>query len=390
MKILIFSHQLEIGGNLNAIELAAALRDIHGHEVVFFATPGPFSKHVEEKRLRFLPAPASTFHPSPARMRALRQVVRHERPDLLHAWEWYQCLDAYYVEHLLMRVPMSVTGMLMSVSRLLPKALPTTFGTPELVDRAIAAGRRHVRLLLPPVDVNLNAPGVVDPLPFREQYGIAQDDLTLVTVSRLSTANDIKAESLFRTVDAVATLGRELPLRLVIVGEGNIRAELERLVARTNATLGRSAVVLTGALLDPRPACAAADIVVGMGGSALRGMAFGKPVVVVGAKGFSAPFTPETAESFYYKGMYGIGDGSSDNARLVRDIRGLAEYPDQLSALGEFSRQFVLKHFALEKVSAGFAEFCHFAVANQPRSHVAAVDAFRTAAVWARERRWSE
>ena len=119
-------------------------------------------------------------------------------------------------------------------------------------------------------------------------------------------------------------------------------------------------------------------------------MAFGKPVVIVGAKGFSAPFTPETAESFYYKGIYGVGDGRPGNARLVEDIRGLAEHPEKLPALGEFSRQFVVQHFALEKVSAKFAEFCHFAIGNQPRPLVAAADGLRTAAVWARERRWHE
>lgn len=391
MKILIFSHQLEFGGGLvNAIELAAALRDLHGQEVVFFATSGPMAKLVEEKGLRFFPAPAAQFHPSLARMRALREVVRRERPDLLHVWEYYQCLDAYYVEHLLMRIPMAVTGMMMTINRILPKMLPTTFGTPELVDRASAAGRRRVKLLLPPVDVHLNAPNIVDPEPFREQYGIQLGDITLVTVSRLSSLDDIKFESLSRTIDAVGMLGRELPLRFVIVGDGEVRTELERLAKNTNAKLGRAAVVLTGALIDPRPAYAAADIVVGMGGSALRGMAFGKPVIIVGARGFSAPFTPETSKSFYYKGMYGVGDDGTDNARLVGDIRELAEHPDQLQALGEFSRQFVLNHFSLEKVSAGFAEFCHFAVANQPRFHIAAADGLRTAAVWARERRFWE
>jgi glycosyltransferase involved in cell wall biosynthesis len=390
MKILVFCHQLEIGGTLNCIELAAALRDIHGHEIVFFATPGPNLKYVEERGLSFLPAPATQFHPSPARMRALREVVRRERPDLIYVWEYYQCLEAYYSEHLLMRVPMIVTSMMMNVTRLLPKALPTTFGTPELVNRAKTAGHQHVKLLFPPVDVNLNAPGAVDPTPFREQYGIQQGDITIVTVSRLSSSDDIKFESLCRTIDAVGILARDLPLRFMIVGDGEVRSRLEHLAEKINTNLGRSAVVLAGAIIDPRSAYAAADIVVGMGGSALRGMAFGKPVVIVGAKGFSTPFTPETAESFLYKGMYGIGDGSSDNARLVRDIRGLAEHPDQLPALGEFSRQFVLNNFALEKVTAGFAEFCHFAIANQPRPQVAAVDGLRTAAVWLRERRWWE
>ena len=387
MKILVFVHQLEVGGTqMNSIELAAALRDLHGHDVVLFATPGPMVKLAEEKGLRFLPAPNAHIHPSPARMRALRDVVRRERPDLLHVWDWWQCLDAYYSVHLLMRVPMVVTDMCMCLTHLLPKALPTTFGTPELVDQARAAGRRRLKLLLPPVDIHLNAPNAVDPQPFRERYGIKDSDITLVTVSRF--ASWMKAESLRRTVEVVRTLGRDLPLRLVLVGDGLSRVELERLAHKTNTELRRDAVVLTGELLDPRPAYASADIFVGMGGSALRGMAFGKPVVIVGEQGFSAPFTPETAKSFYYKGIYGRGDGNPANTRLLADIRGIAEDPDRRATLGEFSRQFVLQHFSLEQVSSLLAEFCREAVADVPRFHVSVADGLRTAAVYLRERRF--
>jgi glycosyltransferase involved in cell wall biosynthesis len=380
MKILVFADRLDVGGTqVNAIELTAALRDLHGHEVVLFATPGPMLKLAEEKGLRFLPAPDAHVHPSLPRMYALRDAVRRERPDLIHVWDWTQLLDAYYVAHILMRVPIVVTVMSMAVPRLLPKALPTTLGTPELLDQARAAGRRRLELVLPPVDVHHNAPDSVDAQPFRKRYNIKVSDLTLVTVSRL--VDWMKAESLRRTVDVVRTLGRDLPLRFVIVGDGTSRAELERLACSTNVELGREAVVLTGALIDPRPAYAAADIVVGMGGSALRGMAFAKPVVVVGEHGFSAPLTPATAESIYYKGIYGMGDGSLSNARLVADIRGLAERPDQLPALGQLSRQFVLKNFTLETVSALLEKFCRAAVAEVPRLDVAVADGLRTAAV---------
>jgi glycosyltransferase involved in cell wall biosynthesis len=198
----------------------------------------------------------------------------------------------------------------------------------------------------------------------------------------------MKGESLSRTVDVVRTLGRDLPLRFVIVGDGTARARLEQLATEVNSALGRPAVVLTGPLVDPRPAYAAADIVVGMGGSALRGMSFGKPVVIVGEESFSAPLTPETAESFYYKGIYGQGDGSASNERLLADIRGLAERPDRLRGLGEFSRQFVLQHFSLETVSGRLAEFCRGAVAAKPRLQVAVADGIRTAAVYLRERRF--
>ena len=73
--------------------------------------------------------------------------------------------------------------------------------------------------------------------------------------------------------------------------------------------------MLIGAMVDPRPAYAAADVVVGMGGSALRGMAFAKPVIVVGEKNFAEVFDQDTAQGFYDRGIYGLGDGSRATSR---------------------------------------------------------------------------
>jgi glycosyltransferase involved in cell wall biosynthesis len=148
-------------------------------------------------------------------------------------------------------------------------------------------------------------------------------------------------------------------------------------------------VVLAGPLLDPRPAYAAADIVVAMGGSALRAMAFAKPVVVIGERGFAAPFTPDTADDFHHRGMYGIGDGSPGNAQLVAAIREVAERPGGLRALGEFSRDFVARHHSLEVIGARLEAFLRSAAAEKPRLHVAAADGLRTAAIWLRERRFN-
>jgi glycosyltransferase involved in cell wall biosynthesis len=385
--MLVFGHWLEVGGTqVNAIELSAALRDLYGHDVTYFATPGPMLDVVREHGLRFLPAPEAKVHPSPARMSELGRILRRERFDVVHAWDWWQCLDAYYVT-LAVGIPLAVTDMSMFLQRVLPKTLPTTFGTPELVDQARASGRHRVELLLPPVDIRRNAPAVVDPRAFRHRHGIADHEILLVAVSRLSTS--MKAESLRRTIDVVRTLGRDIPLRLVIVGEGNGRAELEALAARADRELGRPAVALAGALLDPRPAYAAADLVVGMGGSSLRAMAFGKPTVVVGERGYSLPFGPETAKAIHYHGMYGLGDGDPGNERLAAQIRELAEHPERLPALGEFSRQFVVKHHALETVCARLDAFLGVAASEPPRLAVSAADGLRTAVVWLRERRFS-
>jgi glycosyltransferase involved in cell wall biosynthesis len=381
VKILVFAHKMEVGGSqTNTIELTAALRDVHGHDVVLFATPGPMVEVAQDRGLHFIPAPCRTSIPSLPMMRALREVVRSERPDLVHVWEWWQCIDAFYTLHLMEQVPMLVSYMLSDeLTRFLPKTPLTTFGTPEFVDRAKAAGRRRARLLVPPVDLNLNKPDVVDPRPFRERYSIESNDLVLVTVSRLAAF--LKGESLRRTIDAVRVLGRDLPLRLIIVGDGDARKALERLAAEANREIGRRAVIFTGELLDPRSAYATADIVVGMGGSALRGMAFGRPVIIVGEQGFSSPLTPETADSLYYYGMYGIGDGNPSNTRLINQIRSLTESRDTLPGLGIFSRRFVTAHFSLESVCAQLEKYCQAAVVERQRPLVAVADGLRSAAL---------
>lgn len=387
LKVIVYAHRLEVGGTqTNAIELAAAVRDKHGWEVVLFAQPGPMEELVSQKGLRFVPAPDARFHPSLKRMMALRELVISEGPDLIHTWDWWQCLDAFYGVHLPMRIPMIVSDMMMDLTRIIPKGVPTTFGVPELVDRAKASGRGRAELLLPPVDVEGNAPGVGDGSGFRRKYQLAARDIVVVTVSRLS--NWMKGESLERTVRAVGQIGRDLSIRLVVVGEGGAREGLDRLAREVNSQLGRTVVAFAGALLDPRPAYAGADIVVGMGGSALRGMAFAKPVIVVGEGGFAELLSPDSADRFLYSGMYGKGTGSPSVDNLVDALESLVGSKEMRIELGNFARAFVTRHYSLETVSADLARF-YAAAAREPiplRRMVA--DGLRTAGIYLRERRF--
>ena len=387
MKILVFAHQLEIGGTqVNAIDLAASLRESHGHDVRIFASPGPLTTLVRERALDYTPAPEPRVNPSPARITALRTLVRRERPDVIQAWDWPQALDAYYGVHLPWRVPLVVSDMCMSLTRVLPMSPVTTFGTPELVDEARAAGRRRVDLLLPPVDVHQNAPGAVDGGAFRRKLGIDDSEILLVTVSRFD--KHLKSDSLLRTIEAVRRLGRDLPIRLALVGDGALRPRLCELAQWVNADFARPAVMLPGAMLDPRPAYAAADILIGMGGSALRGLAFAKPVIVVGKGSFAEPLTPSTVDRFYYRGMYGVDESSSSCEPLVAAVRGLCGSAADREQLGQFGRRFVVQHFALEVVSARLAKLCRDATEEVPAAMRSIADAARTAAVWLRERRF--
>ncbi len=387
MKVIVYAHRLEVGGTqTNAIDLAAAVRDMYGWDVLLFAQPGPMLQLVYEKGLRFVPAPDARIHPSLTRMKALRSLVKTEKPDLIHTWDWWQCLDAFYSVHLPMRIPMVASDMMMELTRILPKRIPTTFGVPELVDRARLSGRRSVEVILPPVDVAKNAPGVVNGMAFRDQYGLAEKDIAVVTVSRLS--DWMKRDSLEETIRAVGILGRELPISFLVVGEGLARQRLERLSDKVNDQLGRCAIVFTGALLDPRPAYAAADIVVGMGGSALRAMAFGKPVVVVGERGFAELFSRKSADKFLYSGVYGREVLAPNKKKLDEQLRELAFSEHLRLEVGTFSREFIIQNYSLRAVSARLAKFYEAALADEVCIQPILADGFRTAAVYLRERRF--
>jgi hypothetical protein len=127
-----------------------------------------------------------------------------------------------------------------------------------------------------------------------------------------------------------------------------MRPRLERRAEEVNRRVGRNAVVLTGELLDPRPAYAAADVILGMGGSALRAMAYAKPVIVLGEGGFSRTLDETTADSFLWQGFYGIG-GHSD---LAAQLLALLEDAVLRTRLGAFSRQLVEEKFSLSAAAA--------------------------------------
>jgi glycosyltransferase involved in cell wall biosynthesis len=347
MKVLVFSHHLELGGSqVNAIELAAAVRDTYGHDVAVFATPGPAVELVRAHGLRFIAAPTPRMHPSPTVIGALRQAVRSEAADLVHAWEWPQCLDAFYGIHLLGGVPMVGSNMSMAVTRFLPRSIPLTYGTPALVEQARHRRPGQVVLLEPPVDTERNRPHAIDTAEFRERYGLIGRRRNLVIVSRLVAW--MKLEGIERSMAAVARLAREVPVRLVVVGGGPAHDRLNARAAEINRRLGDRVVVLTGPMTDPRPAYAVADVVLGMGSSILRGMAFAKPCVVLGEGNFSDVFTPQTSDGFLRRGFFGLGNNAPSADHLHNQLKELLADEGRLRQLGTFSRHIVEERFSLE------------------------------------------
>jgi len=101
-------------------------------------------------------------------------------------------------------------------------------------------------------------------------------------------------------------------------------------------------VTLASPMLDPRSACAAADVVIGIGSSSLRALARGKPVLVHGMRGFNAPFDRERESLFLRQGFYGEGDGTAGGLRLAGHLAALLADNSRRAVLGARGREIVV------------------------------------------------
>lgn len=374
MRLLIYPHDLSIGGSqINAIDLAAGVAEA-GHEVFIYGVPGPLVGYIKKRGLRFVSARRLRYRPAPSRIMQLTNIARRERLDLIHAYEWPPCLDAYYGAGLICGVPVLCTVLSMSVTPYVPASVPLIMGTADLGDEARRVQRGDVWVLEPPIDVMSDHPGI-DGSAFRRAHGVADGELLVVSVSRL--ALDLKLDALVRAINATDLLAGRYPLRLVLVGDGPARDALLERAMTVNRRWGREVVSLPGIELDPRSAYAAADVVVGMGSSALRALAIGRPVVVQGEKAFSEVFEPATLDLFLRQGFYGLADDAPNVDRLADQINGLLANSERREALGRFGRQVVAERFSLERAVRVQLAIYEQVLRNPPRRHIP--DALRSA-----------
>jgi glycosyltransferase involved in cell wall biosynthesis len=263
---------------------------------------------------------------------------------VVHTYEWAACLNALLGTHLVDGTPLVASVMAMRVPRFMPRQVPLVVGTRVLHDELRRQGFAEVTLVEPPVDVDADEPSH-DGGRFRRAHGLPDTALVLAIVSRLDA---LKNESTFMAIDAVERMANTgTDIRLVIAGGGSAAEAVHQRAEEVNGRAGRPLVVMTGVLDDPRGAYAASDVVLGMGGSALRGLAFAKPLIVVGIDGYAELFTPETSGEFLVQGFWGLGEGDHRPDALIAVLESLVSDQARREQLGAFGRRFVCERFSL-------------------------------------------
>lgn len=377
MKVLVYPHDLGIGGSqLNAIDLAAATREL-GHDVAVFGEPGPLTARIAELGLDFVAAPHGRVRPSPGVVKDLRRIVREREIDVVHGYEWPPAIQAILAVAGTQATAVS-TVMSMSVAPFIPRQHPLVVGTQAIAAAEKGLGRERVWVIEPPVDLSHDDPDRdYGSAAFRQQVGAEPDSLLVVVVGRLAQA--LKLEGLLTAIRVAPTLGANV--QLVIVGDGASRPDIERGALVANTLANRNAVIVVGALADPRPAYAAADVMLGMGGSALRALSFGKPLVVQGERGYWSLLTPESFGQFAWAGWYGLGLSTADGpAALSAALSPLVGDPRRRAELGAYGRRLAVECFSLERAARAQVDIYEAILATRPR--YSSEDATRSAAAF--------
>jgi glycosyltransferase involved in cell wall biosynthesis len=357
MKIIVYPHDLVLGGSpINAIDLAAGVRDL-GHDVAIYGIPGPLVQYIASKGLPFYAARTLRYRPAPSRIVQLARLAHRLKADIIHAYEWPPTLDAFFGAHCLGRIQLLCTVLSMEVPPFVPATVPLIMGTRELAAQAKSGGRQTVDVIEPPVDLRHDQPGNHG-ASFREKFGVGPAEHLVVCVSRLSS--DLKLGGLIDAIDGVGQLAAAgEALKLIFVGDGDAADAVRARALAINDGVGRDVVAFAGALNDPRAAYAAADVVVGMGSTILRGMAHGKPVIVQGTDGFAELLDEDSWPMFEWQGFFGRGERDRSGTRLAAALRRLLAHPERRAALGELGLRLVREKFDLDGASRRLATIYH-------------------------------
>lgn len=341
LRVLVGLNRLWIAGaELNAVDLATKFRE-RGHHLVIVGQEEDDRAMVELAEHRGLTVRMLPRGRMLSLIRPLESIVKEERIQLIHMYYLKLTTAALLGPYRRWGTPVVTTEygpgpvLTHSCSHLI-------VGTEECAEAMRPWFGAPVSVIEPPVDIDRDRLDAVDVDAFLSCHDIDNvDHPRVVVVSRLDPL--AKLEGILRTIDACAAL-ESLGVTLIIVGSGDALSDVQRAADRVNNCIQRRAVVVTGSLYDPRPAYAAADIVVGMGGSALRGMAFEKPVVILGTNGFALPFEPATAGYFFWHGFFGQGpmyDLTTALQRILSD-------PALQGTLGQFGRRTVESRYSLD------------------------------------------
>ena len=301
-------------------------------------------------------------------VKSLRALIREHKPDVVFAVNLYAALYVAMASVGLRDRPRTV-GMINTSEFTSDRAWRATFYRPVIgrLDRTVYGSesqRLHwLSLLKYPsersmvlyngVDARHFAPDSLDALrdAERRRLGLPAEAFVVGTVGRFAPEKNQRV-----LIDAIAALrDRGLDARLLLVGDGRIRAALESRAAELGV---RDRVIFAGKSRDVRPALSAMDAFVlpsthveTFSNAALEAMAMSRAVILSNIGG---------AAEMVRNGVDGFTLEREELATELAPLLARLQASDDLRRrLGESARARVLNKFSLDNMVQGYATIIH-------------------------------
>ena len=335
-------------------------------DFVLLSGPGPYAAQAERAgaRVRVLSprGDGASFKPLTASVVALRftGLLRRCRYDIVDAW-LFRSYALAALTRPLTGVPVLIAGrrslndhkegfglLERRLDAIARKRSDVIVANAEAVAADVTAREginpQKLRVIRNGVEPRRGSSGV-DRLTQRRHWGV-DDHQTIIGC----IANYHPGKGHLHLLGAFAELVREHPdVRLVLVGEGDLRPTLERRIGELGI---RESVILHGEALEPRSLIGGFDVVVqaseseGLPNALLEAAAEGRPIVATAAGG-----TVEIVEH----GRTGLLVPIADTGALVRALTAMVDDPDLRRRLASNAREHVLHTFGMDRFVAEFA-----------------------------------
>jgi len=353
MKVMYVVFEAKLGGHVLSAFTVANEMKARGHEVLFVGKKGRLTPRIETE-MPFVDLEIPIFHGSRqtyftrrswAAVGRLRRLIRERHVDLVHAFDAGSYMHCYLACLLEQRpVLCTICGGVDPYYNLPPCHRLIVFSD-EQKNKMITQWHWPAdRIEIIRNRLDLKYIGDEKQRLTRDElagFGI-RPDLPLIIM--ITSFRGLQINGIFRLIDALEIARGKNEFQMVFIGGES--DEVESYAKRMDVRFGKGAVLFLKPIEDAFRFLMHASIVMGVGRCAFEGMAYGKPTIVIGDKGFAGVVEPKSVEDLAYYNFSGRNQKEPAPPELLAGvIRRLLENPAMRESMGGFGRRYVMEEF---------------------------------------------
>ena len=192
------------------------------------------------------------------------------------------------------------------------------------------------------------------PYDIRQEFNIKPEEKIILSISRLEERGGFNlAYSALKLCEIAEEIyNQDKNTRIIIVGDGDMFAEIKDKAGKINAKLGFEYIIMTGRRNDAYNFCKSCDVAVGLSRFALEALACAKPVIMCGDMGYLGRFTKENSDKCEATNFTCRGFDEPENINKVLSDEILFCLSGEGQEDANFAAELIREKYSVKKMAA--------------------------------------